>query len=389
MPASILVVDDFAPNRRLLETILSREGHEVRTASGGDEALRWAREAPPDLVLLDIRMPDLDGFAVCEALRSDERTRNVPIIFVSSLEDVNERVRGLNAGAEDYITKPFNKEEILARVRTQLRLQELTRKTSELNQHLLRKQEHIEEDLRAAAEIQRALLPRDVSLERLGVAWRFCPCAAVSGDIFNAIRAEEGVAVLYMVDVSGHGVPSALVAVSLAQGLTQALTQPGAAARLARSPAAWLRLLDRDYPIDRFGRHFTITYLVLDSREGHLRFSSAGHPPPVLVPRQGRVRLLEAGGPLIGLGVGYPYDEAEVRLEAGDRVYLYTDGIIEHGDVQGDLFGMERLMELLGEERGSTLEQSCDAVLRALSAFSPTEQLADDVSLLAVEYRPH
>ncbi|MBD3308552.1 diguanylate cyclase [candidate division KSB3 bacterium] len=120
LSGTILVVDDTSANLRLLIKILSEQGHKVRPAPSGSLALNSARSAPPDLVLLDIKMPDMDGYTVCQALKADDRTRDVPVIFISALNDVFDKMKAFSLGAVDYITKPFQQEEVLARVHTHL-----------------------------------------------------------------------------------------------------------------------------------------------------------------------------------------------------------------------------------------------------------------------------
>lgn len=384
--ATVLVVDDTAVNRRILRAILERAGAVVSEAPGGEEALRLVRAAPPDLLLLDIMMPGMDGLQVCAALKGDPATSDVPIIVVSSLSETADRIRGLSAGAEDYVTKPFDAGEVLARVATHLRIRRLTRSLRELNRELTDRQLRIDEDLRAAAEIQRTLLPRaGASAPRLAFEWLFEPCATIGGDIFDVVSLGAGRTAIYVLDVSGHGVPAALVTVSVSQSLAPMsgiILDPRGE---ASPPSEVLARLDAEYPFERFDMFFTMAYLTFDAVTGLLRYSSAGHPPPLLLRPGQRPRPLEEGGTIVGLGVGTTFEEGSVVLEPGDRLALCTDGVLETASPSGELFGAARLDEVLVKGAGLTLPGLRDLIGREVSVYGAGLPAKDDVSLLLVE----
>jgi Response regulator containing a CheY-like receiver domain and an HD-GYP domain len=158
-PQKILIVDDHIVNRKLLAGILKEEEYELVEAEDGEEAVKLAFKELPDLILLDIIMPKKNGYEVCSELQSDNRSVNIPIIFLSAKTDTEAKIKGLELGGADYVTKPFSREEVVARVRAQLKIRNLTKKLILANQNLLKKQKLIDEDLRAAAGIQRSLLP--------------------------------------------------------------------------------------------------------------------------------------------------------------------------------------------------------------------------------------
>jgi len=392
MPGRILLVDDAPVNLKVLMSFLGGDGHRLFTASNGHEALDLARREIPDLILLDIMMPGMDGFTVCSELKAEPATAEIPVVFLSALSESADKVKGLGLGAVDYITKPFEKGEVLARVNTHLRFYELMRSLRRMNQELADKQRLLEEDLRAAADIQRALLPRpSLALPGVSLAWRFEPCATIGGDIFNALVLDERALGFFILDVSGHGVPSAMVTVSAAQSLSPVaglVTRPPASiTRRAVAPSAVLAELDREYPFERFERYFTISYLVLDASSGTLRFSSAGHPAPLLLRPDGSLDELSAGGPIIGAGFGpATFDEGEEKLEPGDRVFLYTDGIPEYENAQGVILGAPRFRETLSEGAPLGLEAACERVISAVREFGGSSPPRDDLSLLSFEY---
>jgi len=385
-PMRVLIADDEMLNRRILRAILRKDGVASLEAADGDEALALVRGERPDLVLLDVMMPGKDGYAVCTELKSDPALADIPVIFISSRDNTEDRVRGLKLGANDYVSKPFDAEEVLVRVRTHLKLRQLNQSLMQLNSELLARQARMEEDLRAAADIQRALLPGGASpLPSFQVASRFEPYGTVSGDLFNIHRLGPCLMGVFVLDVSGHGVSSAMVTVSVARTLSP---EGGMVVReRPLTPSEVMRELEREYPFERFERFFTLSYLLVDTARGTVRYSSAAHPPPLLVPREGPARVLSEGGPLLGVGAGGLFEEGQVRLAPGDRLFLYTDGAFEVSDEAGDHFGQERLHALLHSRRERPLEALCDEVLGALRRHRGNLPVEDDLTLLALEFQ--
>ncbi len=385
-PMRVLIADDEMLNRRILRAILRKDGVASLEAADGDEALALVRGERPDLVLLDVMMPGKDGYAVCTELKSDPALADIPVIFISSRDNTEDRVRGLKLGANDYVSKPFDAEEVLVRVRTHLKLRQLNQSLMQLNSELLARQARMEEDLRAAADIQRALLPGVASpLPSFQVASRFEPYGTVSGDLFNIHRLGPCLMGVFVLDVSGHGVSSAMVTVSVARTLSP---EGGMVVReRPLTPSEVMRELEREYPFERFERFFTLSYLLVDTARGTVRYSSAAHPPPLLVPREGPARVLSEGGPLLGVGAGGLFEEGQVRLTPGDRLFLYTDGAFEVSDEAGDHFGQERLHALLQSRRELPLEALCDEVLEALRRHRGNLPVEDDLTLLALEFQ--
>lgn len=388
----ILIADDNPANLLLLRRILAKEPCALLEAEDGEAALKLALEHRPDLVLLDVMMPGLDGYEVSVALKQDPHMSEVPVIFLSALSDASSKIKGLEAGAVDYITKPFNKDEVLARVRNQLKLRRLTRELRRANRDLSEKQRRIDEDLKAAAAIQRSLMPEHPpTTEKVVAAWRFLPCDQNAGDLFDFTQLTPNDFAFHVIDVSGHGVPAAMMTVALSQSLaidnghTLATADENGAGE-AVPPAEVLRHLDIEYPIDRFERHFTIAYLLLDLETGALRYSRAGHPMPIVVRRDGTLEELPAGGTIIGLSGIVPFDEGQCQLESGDRLFVYTDGIPEAVNPAGDFFGEEAMYRVLQESRDLPLDDACGRLIEAVESFAGTHDFDDDVTLFAIEY---
>lgn len=387
---TILVVDDSHINRRVLAEILRREGYRLLEAKDGIECVEVSQRERPDLILLDVMMPRQDGYQACAILKQQADTADIPIVFLSALSDSTNKVKGLQLGAVDYIGKPFDQTEVLARVRTHLKVRRLTRELLATNATLMERQAVLDLDLRAAGDIQRSLLPRTLALSpRVTMASRFHPCERIGGDLFSVHRLDEHHLALYIADVSGHGVPAAMVTVALSQSLSAEgglIRAPGPGGAWV-SPGEVLIQLDREYPIERFEKFFTISYAVLNTETGLLRYSSAGHPMPIVLRAGGAQAVLSAGGTIIGLGSAVPFDEGEITLAAGDRVFLYTDGIVELENHAEEQFGEQLLQDEIGRGAGGSLEDACDSIMNALLTFGEGRELQDDVTLLAFEYR--
>jgi phosphoserine phosphatase RsbU/P len=339
--ARILVVDDTPDNRDLIARFLARDGYALRFAADGEAVLAAVEAELPDLVLLDVCMPVLDGFETCRRLKAQPATADVPVIFLSCLADVEDKVRGLQLGAVDWVAKPFDAGEVRARVRNQVRLRQLQ---------------------------------------------RFVPCETVGGDIFQVLSLGADRHALWLLDVAGHGVPAAMLTVSVAQSLAPHAGLVGVPGGEPAAPSQVLARLDAEYPAERFERHFTCAYALLDARRGELRTSLAAHPAPLLVRAGGTVERLTAGGTVIGLSGLLPFDEQASQLRAGDRLLMHTDGVVELEGPDGGAFGEERLADFLAGRRGQPLQPTCDALLAELSAFAGGRPPRDDTTFLALDF---
>jgi phosphoserine phosphatase RsbU/P len=394
MAEAVFIVDDNKVNRKLLALILKKEGYALLEAEDGEEALEIAFREIPDLILLDIMMPKKDGYEVCVTLKGDRRTAHIPIIFLSAKSQTEDKIKGLDLGAADYVTKPFVREEVIARVRAQLKISRLNRELLAANAELIHKQEKLDEDLKAAAEIQRNLLPKSIPhMGPLDVAWRFMPCERIGGDIFNVVRLDEKQWGLYMLDVSGHGVPSALVAVSVSQMLhaehDRILKQKidGPPYYEIVSPSRVLEILDREYPIERFDKYFTMSYVIIDTGAKRITYSNAAHPPPVLRHKDGELEFLTKGGTIIGMGGMLPFEEGSIEMRQGDRLFLYTDGILEYRNSDEELYGENRFYAQISTSKHQSIKDHTDGIINGIMNFGDHMPPQDDVTLLGIEFK--
>ena len=249
----------------------------------------------------------------------------------------------------------------------------------------------------AAAEIQKTLLPKSaVDLEGFDIAWIFEPCDQMGGDIFNIIRIDENHIVIYMLDVSGHGVPAAMITVSVSQFLQQnllgLLKKKGDREEL--SPARVLAGLDDEFPFERFDNFFTITLITINTKNGSLIYSNGGHPFPVLLHSDNELELLDKKGPIIGMGSltliddrKAGFEEGRFKIEPGDKLFVYSDGIVEYHNQHEQLYGENRFFSNLkthGDEPVSRIVEDCR---KDLFKFGENTKQRDDITLVGVEMK--
>jgi phosphoserine phosphatase RsbU/P len=392
--ASILVVDDAAANLQVLTGMLKDRGYKARPVPSGKLALLAARKDPPDLILLDINMPEMNGYEVCQHLKADETLRGIPVIFISALNDNLDKVKAFAIGGVDYITKPFQMEELHARVETHLKLRRLQVELEETNSRLERVNGRMSRDLEAAAKIQKTFLPCAApQVPDTEFAWCYQPCDELAGDGLNIIPLGDGKVGLYILDVSGHGVSSALLSVTLSRLLSPP-SEPSSILIRDRAvldrlditpPAEVADRLNRLFPYDTATEQFaTLMYGVLDVSTGDFHHVSAGHPGPLHLPADGPPVILESPGFPIGLA-DEAYAERCIHLAAGDRMYLYSDGFPDAMNLGGERFGEARLLEAIGRGRAEPLGLGLANLLGEIAQWQGGERPQDDISILAVE----
>jgi sigma-B regulation protein RsbU (phosphoserine phosphatase) len=392
--AGILVVDDTPANLQVLTGMLKDRGYKVRPVPSGKLALLAARRDPPDLILLDIDMPEMNGYEVCQQLKADETLAKIPVIFISALTEPLDKVKAFAIGGVDYLTKPSQMEELHARVETHLKLHRLQRALEETNQRLAKANARMSRDLKAAAKIQETFLPREVPrVAGMDFAWIYRPCDELGGDGLNVLPLGDDTVGLYILDVSGHGVASALLSVTLSRLLSPPSEpssilirdgDPGDRFDLT-PPAEVAARLNRLFPFDPATEQFaTMVYGILNGATGEFRYVSAGHPGPLHLPSGADPVILSNPGSPIGLGVD-AYEERSVRLRSGDRLYLYSDGVPEAMNTAGKQFGDTRLLDVIREGRSKSLGEGVTALVGEIARWHGSERPRDDISILAVE----
>jgi serine phosphatase RsbU (regulator of sigma subunit) len=372
---TILLVDDAPANIQVVNSIL-KDIYKIRIATNGPKALELAKVAPPpDLVLLDVMMPEMDGYEVCKRLKSDPGTREIPVIFLTGQTEVEDETRGFDVGAVDYIHKPFSPAVVKARVQTHLVLRGIR---EQLAQQLFT----IQKELETARQIQLSILPSELpKIDGLDIAARYVPMTSVAGDFYDFIVVDEKHIGILVADVSGHGMPAALIASMLKIALSAQVAN-------AADPARVLLGLNQAL-CGKFQHHYvTAAYLFLDMEKRTLTYAGAGHPPLLLWGGSSEgVRVVEENGLFLGKFEFARYSSVELPLASGDWALLYTDGISETTDPFGVEFGTERFREFLAEERSPSADHFADRLLEEVSRWSargPSEDLDDDITLVAI-----
>ncbi len=372
----ILIVDDVKANVDILVQAL-RDEYKLSVALDGNTALRSIEKNPPDLVLLDIMMPDLDGYEVCRQLRAREATRELPVMFLSALEDVTNKTQGFEVGGNDYLTKPFELLEVKARVRSLLKAKAYADAVREA----------MARDLRIAREIQMGILPADPAAATRGTGLDVHaviePAREVGGDLYEVLRVSDKRVVAALGDVSGKGIPAALfmaVVVTVLRTLARQIVEPDEILR---------RLNDELAEQNPRGMFVTLQCLVFDLENRRVLCAGAGHHQlAVLSPgRPPRLACPSSGRPA-GLMLSNPIEGEALPLEPGETFVLFSDGVSEAMNPEEDFYGEERLLAALATASGATAAETVTRVLADVRAFTAGAKQSDDITVLAVQYAP-
>ncbi len=372
-PGTILIVDDDPVNLQVLRNHLSLHHHTIVEASNGVEALRIVGDSTPvDLVLLDVMMPGLSGYEVCRILRETYSPSELPVIMLTARNRTGELIAGLDSGANDYLAKPFEPGELIARVRTLLSLKRSARLQSDLAA--------LHQELHLAREIQQSLLPRDLpTVPGLEVATCYRAMEKVGGDFFDYRAGERDLGVL-MADVSGHGVPAALIVSIVKVAFWFQKT-------LLPLPAELFARMNQILLTNTGDEFVTACYAYIDLDTHRLTVGNAGHPPILLMKRrENRLLALRPMGRLLGILPNATFTAEEVPLDPGDRLLLYTDGVFEAANADRVAFGEERLREFLRENMHLSAREFTDRLVESVTEWSggPTS-MEDDVAVVVVD----
>ncbi len=369
----VLIVDDAKANLDILVEGLKAD-HKLSLALNGETALQIAARTPLDLVLLDIMMPGMDGYEVCRRLREMPETAEVPIMFLSSLEEVQNKARGFEVGANDYLTKPFEMLEVKARVRSLLKAKAYSDAVKE----------QMASELRVAREIQMGMLPHDFTPFEEAYKVTFGavlePAREVGGDLYGVCASGPERLVIFLGDVSGKGIPASMFmvrAVSLARLLAREIAEP------ERILARLNDELSADNPSCMF-----VTFLcaVFEPSTGRLTLANGGHCYPLILPQAGPPRwMLKQLGTALGFEPGLEFARMELTLQPGDAVVFYTDGVSEAFDPERECYGNDRLLADAGEFSGQSATAICGGLLAKVRAFAGVAPQSDDIAILTLK----
>jgi len=399
----VLVVDDSRLQRRILSAQLRRWGYEVIEASSGDEALSICHHDPPDIVLSDWMMPGMSGLDFCRQFRALDRETYGYFILLTSKSEKGEVARGLDVGADDFLSKPVNGSELRARIHAGERIlrmeRELTRKNrmvTEAFEEIRKLYDTIDRDLVEARKLQLSLVSeRHRSFPQADISLLLRPSGHVGGDLVGFFPAGRGKLGLYAIDVSGHGITSALMTARLASSFSAiapdqnlALISLENGEYAPRPPSEVIADLNRQVLQElNTENYFTLLLAIADLDTGRVTLTQAGHPEPAVLRGSGEVEYFGSGGFPVGLIDEAQYDEFEIALEPGDRLFLMSDGFTECEDESGAQLGGEGLSKMLRKSRGLRGEAFLEALVWDLQEHAGSKDFSDDVSAILMEYR--
>ncbi|MEM8603695.1 MAG: SpoIIE family protein phosphatase [Cyanobacteria bacterium P01_H01_bin.121] len=396
-PAKIVVVDDDPAIQLVLKRSLEHQGHEVSVASDGEAGLAQIRAVAPDLVICDWMMPKVSGLEVCATIKSDSDLSTIFFILLTSRTSIEDRVLGLDTGADDFLSKPIEIVELQARVRAGLRVQRLNR-ALQLQTQLLNS------ELAEASDYVKSLLPDSLTTP-LPIEASFLPSSQLGGDCYDYAWLDPDHLAVFLLDMSGHGLGAALPSVSLLNMLrSQSLSGVD-----FKQPDQVLAALNRVFQMsNQSDRYFTIWYGIYNRSTRKLKFSSAGHPPALLLspaldritsepialaktapdtipPDDITIEFLKTTGFPIGMFADARFVCQEQEIPATSTLYIFSDGIYEIPQIDGKLWGLQNWIQLLSQLHREG-DVTIGRIIEQLKVINQDDTFKDDVSLIKVDF---
>lgn len=400
----VLVVDDSRLQRQILVTSLKRWGFEIFEACSGVEALEICRQIAPDLILSDWMMPEMNGLDFCRAFRAMPREGYGYFILLTSKSEKGDIALGLDAGADDFLTKPVNADELRARIAAGGRIVRMERELSDKNrlvkstlEELQKLYDSLDNDLIEAKKLQQSLVSeRYRDLGPAEVSLLLHSSNHVGGDLVGMYPINETRLGLYSIDVSGHGISSALMTARLAGYLSAtspdqnvALVRTDSGMILPRPPAETIATLNQLILGELETEHyFTLLLADVNLDTGTVTMAQAGHPNPVVQRADGCVEIDGPGGLPVGLIGGAAYEQFQLNLHPGDRLMIYSDGIVECSNPQGQLLSEEGLTLIMKDLRQTHGMAFMESLIWKMTDYSGDGDFEDDVSAVLLEFKP-
>src|SRR5215510_6208906 len=360
----IVVIEDDPAIRRGLADNLRLESYDVLTAADGETGYRLVREQQPDLIILDLMLPGMSGYDVCGHIR--RLPLATPILMLTADDSESSRIRGFDAGAYDYVAKPFSIRELLGRVRAILRRSES--RSDRVNQR----------ELDEARRIQRGLMPAAIpQIPCFGIAAFWRPAGTVGGDYFDVLKLSQTTVAVCIADVCGKGMPAALMMSNLQATVrayaSELMSPQNVCEKVNRAMCA-------STPLHTFVSFF---YAIIDAERKRLTYCNAGHNPPILFRRNGSTKNLDCGGGILGVFEEWKYAQHEIPLDLHDHLLMYTDGVTESHNATGEEFGERRLINLALKLGNREPIEITETLLRAVTEFN-NGNFEDDLTVLAL-----
>jgi serine phosphatase RsbU (regulator of sigma subunit) len=385
----ILIVDDEPFNIDYIEQELEDSEYEIISAINGQEALNKVHSETPDLVLLDIMMPVMDGFEVLSRLKAIPETREIPVIVISASNDLKSVVRGIKLGAEDYLPKPFEPTLLTARITSSLEKKHLR----DLQKLYLKS---LERELDIGREIQMGFLPRTLpDVEGWEIAAYFKSAREVAGDYYDAFLLPDGNLACVVGDVCGKGVGAALY-MTLFRSLIRATAKTDYFYN--KQGAQRLNNVERLQHVISFTNNYveethghtsmfsTVFICIINLLESKLTYINCGNEPALLVGNKGNITLLWPTGPIVGIIPNAEFIAKEMVMEENDLLLIYTDGITDALNTQVVSFGRDRLVDVIKDDRSSS-QVLLQNIEQQLQQFIGEAVQFDDIAAMAIRKR--
>jgi len=375
---SILIVDDNPVNIFVIEKILKQAGYQdlvsLNSAQELFEYIQFGKDSSRhneiDLILLDIMMPEIDGLEVCRRLQNEEKFKDIPIIFVTALEDANKLAEALDIGAMDYITKPINKVELLARMRVALRLK------SELNWHK-EQEEKLRNELDLATQVQRNLLSSPLREDHIKIEASYLPSFKLAGDMYYWYKIDENRYGIILLDVMGHGISASLVCMFISSVLRETIKSLIDPELVIKDLNKYMTLLHNEN--DDIPYYFTAIYLVVDTEKRTIEYVNAGHPSGYVLVDETNMVELNRGSCAVGFFDEIKVEKTVIPFEKNAQIVLFTDGVLEA--IADDEFESEEKLRAFTERTWGDLEEE-------IEGFYKEEQKkaqSDDMCLIMIQ----
>ncbi len=378
-PTRILIIEDDLTAQLVLKRTLEEQGYEVATANDGVTGLEETLRFRPALIICDWIMPHADGLDVCQKVKANPDLSTIFFILLTARGGVEDRVRGLDSGADEFLTKPVEPSELKARVKAGLRL-------NRVYQALQEQKRILETELMEAAEYVKSLLPSPMTGE-IQIDSRFIPSRQLGGDCFDYYWLDPDYLAIYLLDVSGHGLGAALPSISVLN-LLRSQSMDGVN---FYQPNHVLRALNEAFQMDdQNDKYFTIWYGVYNRIKRQLVYSSAGHPPALLIAgsleAEAQVKRLKTVSLPIGMMPDTKFVNQRCEIDLASTLYIFSDGIYEIMLPHGDIWGLDGFVDLLSRDRQMIASDGLNCILDYLKTLTPNESLEDDLSLLRIRF---
>lgn len=369
----IVIIDDNSNDVQVTRRFLERRGYAAFPATSGEEGIRLAEQVLPDAIIVDYRMPGMDGFEVTRRIKGDPQLQTIPVLMLTGSDSAEHVVQGLGAGADDFVTKGSDVEIVFARIRSLLRMKAYQDQLRRMNHQMRR-------DLEIARRVQEALVPqREFTAPQMDIRSAYIPSEMLSGDFYDYFILDETM-YLFVADVSGHGLPAAILVSMLKSYIhTEADNERALSEFMAR-------LNDFLFSVS-LPTQFATAALFRMNADRQLVYANAAHPPFLLFQRDhGRTAVFEQPSHLLGAMPHMSFEEKRVAVSPGDTLFVYTDGLTDRVNEKGEFYSIDRVAKVLECCRDADLTAVFDSIYNDIQSFSATEEFKDDIAFVVTRF---